>query len=68
LVVLAVNKADLAPQRIITESEIQTFAEDNQIHVAKEILVLSRAEEVELFERLSGLILEQSRLMVAVVF
>jgi hypothetical protein len=42
LVVLAANKAGLSPQRKITESEIQTFAEDHQIDVVKEILALSR--------------------------
>jgi hypothetical protein len=59
LVGLAVNKADVPPQRKITESEIQTFAEDNQIDVVKEISVLSKGEVVELFERRSGLILEK---------
>jgi hypothetical protein len=35
------------------------FAEDNQIDVVNEISVLSKGEVIELFERLSGLILEE---------
>jgi hypothetical protein len=61
LVVLAVNKADLTPQRKITESEIHRFAQENQIDVVKEISVLSKVEVVELFESLSRLILEKEQ-------
>jgi hypothetical protein len=61
LVALSVNEADLAPQRKITESEVQTITEDHQIDVVKEISALLGVgmEMEKLLERLSGLILEQ---------
>jgi GTPase SAR1 family protein len=53
LIVLSANEADLVPQRKIIESEIQTFAEDHQIDVVKEISAVG-VRVVELFDQFSG--------------